>query len=221
MSVVLVDLSIHGARIEHHTQITAGAEARLDFEWEGRPISLESTVVRSKLERFSGGADGLMVYHSGLFFRRSVPEFERVLREMITWYITRAIDEQKANARGDQPSSVEHMPIFRAGVLAANHSEVADSLQMSALLPTSRIVKESSFICCRLVRNQWKRTRTTDPGQPEDGFTLSSAEDEAQIDVLCDTYRNSDEEGRRLIRMLAEMSIVDGERMSPPRQFEP
>ena len=219
MSVVLIDISIHGARIEHHTQINAGAEGRLNFEWEGRPISLESTVVRTKLERFSGGADGLMVYHSGLFFRKSSPEFERVLREMITWYITRAMEEQKANARGDEPPSVEHMPIFRSGVLAANHSDVAQSLEMSSLLPAARIVKESSYISCRLVRNQWKRTRTTDPGQPEDGFTVSSAEDEAQIEVLCDTYRISDEEGRRLIRMLAEMSIVDGERMS--RRFEP
>jgi hypothetical protein len=220
MSVVLVDVSLHGARIEHPDQLSSGAELRLTFEWEGHSISLDTTVVRTRLERFSTGADGLTVYHSGLFFRKSSPEAEKVLKEMIAWYITRAIDEQKANARGFDPPSVEHMPIFRAGVLAANRSDVSDSMEMSALLPTSRIVKESSFITFRLVRGSWKRTKSTDPGQPEDGFTVSASEDAGQIEILCDTYSKADEEGRRLIRLLAEMSIAEGENVAS-RRFEP
>lgn len=220
MSVVLIDISIHGARVEHNIQVNTGFEGHLTFEWEGRSLRLDARVVRTKLERMSTGSDALTVYHSGLFFQKSSVESERVLREMITWYITRAMEEQKANARGDLPPSVEHMPIFRAGVLSANRSDVTESMELNALLPTARIVKEGSYICCRLVRNQWKQTRTTDPGQPEDGFTVSSAEDVAQIKTLCDTYEGSDVEGRRLIRVLAEMSIAEGEKMSAPR-FEP
>lgn len=220
MSVVLIDISLGGARVEHHTQIAAGSQLKLAFEWEGRPLVLETSVLRSKLERFSTGPDGLTVYHSGLCFRKSAAESERTLREMISWHITRAMDEQKANARGFQPPSVDHMPIFRSGVLAANRSEVAESLELSALLPAARIVKESAFVCCRLVRNSWKKTRTTDPDQPEEGFTVSAHEDAAQVEVLCETYLRADAEGRRLIRLLAEMSIADGEKLTEGR-FQP
>jgi hypothetical protein len=220
MSVVLVDVSLQGARIEHHVQVTTGLTGRLCFEWEGRPMTLEATVVRTKLERFSTGAEGLTVYHSGLAFRKSAPESERVLRDMIAWHITKAMEEQKSNARGDETPQIEHMPIFRAGVLAANRADVTESVGMSALLPTSRIVKESAYVCCRLVRNIWKKTRTTEPAQPEDGFTVSATEEPTQIEMLCDTYRQSDVEGRRLIRMLAEMSIADGEKLTT-RPFEP
>jgi hypothetical protein len=220
LSVVLIDISLGGARVEHHTQITSGSHLRLSFEWEGRQMQLEATVLRSKLERFSSGADGLTVYHSGLCFRKSSKESEKALREMISWHITRAMEEQKANARGYQPPSIEHMPIFRSGVLAANRSEVAESVELSSLLPASRIVKESAYICCRLVRNAWKKTRTTDPEQPDDGFTVSAYEDVSQIEILCDTYRLADEEGRRLIKTLAEMSIAEGEKLTQDR-FNP
>ena len=47
----------------------------------------------------------------------------------------------------------------------------------------------------------------TSPLQPEDGFTVASWEDEAELETLCRTYETSDDEGRQLIRLVAELSV--------------
>src|SRR5213075_3196580 len=66
--VTVIDISILGARIEHHTPLTAGAFSRLAFTWEGEEIVTECRIARSRLERFSTGANGMTICHSGLEF---------------------------------------------------------------------------------------------------------------------------------------------------------
>jgi len=217
--VVLVDISVLGARVEHHVPLLAGAFTRLIFEWEERPIALECRIVRSRLERFSAGPDGLTVYHSGLEFRDVPAESKRRLREMIGGFISRALEEQKLNARGVVPlHDVTKMPIFRfGGQLTAN---VKDKEVGARLLPTSRVAKEKGYVCYALENNQWRRKRTHDPGQPAAGFTISAEEDHTQAEMLCETYRLADAEGRRLIQLFAQLSIVEGEGSAAGR-FDP
>lgn len=88
------------------------------------------------------------------------------------------------------------------------------------LLPTSRVARETGYICYALDNNNWRRKRTHDPGQPSDGFTISAVEDRSQAELLCDAYRKSDRDGRKLIQLFAQLSIVEGEGISPGR-FEP
>src|ERR1051325_514491 len=75
--VVLVDISVLGARVEHHTPLAAGNRAHLTFRWDDSEIVADCRVVRSRLERFSVGSDGLTVYHSGLEFQDLVPDTQR------------------------------------------------------------------------------------------------------------------------------------------------
>lgn len=217
--VVLVDISVLGARVEHHVPLMAGAYSRLSFAWDDRPIALECRIVRSRLERFSAGADGLTVYHSGLEFQDVPPAIKARLKEMIGGFISRALEEQKLNARGVHPQhDVAKMPIFRfGGQLTAN---ARDKDAGARLLPTSRMVKETGYVCYALENDHWRRKRTHDPGQPSAGFTISADEDHTQAELLCDAYRRSDAEGRRLIQLFAQMSIVDGEGIAGGR-FEP
>ena len=217
--VVLVDISVLGARVEHHVPLIAGAYTRLSFEWDDRPVMLECRIVRSRLERFSAGADGLTIYHSGLEFQNVGPVSKARLKEMIGGFISRALEEQKLNARGVVPQhDVTKMPIFRfGGQLTAN---VKDKEVGARLLPTSRVAKEKGYVCYALENNQWRRKRTHDPGQPHDGFTISAAEEQTQAELLCEAYRQADGDGRRLIQLFAQMSIVDGEGMTAGR-FEP
>ena len=42
--------------------------------------------------------------------------------------------------------------------------------------------------------------------QPPDGFTVGAHEVEEELQALCQTYEVADEEGRRLIRLVAELS---------------
>lgn len=216
--VVLVDISVLGARVEHHMPLTAGARARLSFTFDDEEIFTECRIVRSRLERFSVGADGLTVYHSGLEFEATPGEMKERLKQMIARFITRALEEQKMNARGEVPQhDVENMPIFRyGGQLSANSKDVAQTVGETAL-PTSRIAKETGYICYHLENNTWRKKRTHDPGQPLEGFTISANEDRAQAELLCEAYSRSDKEGRRMIQLFAQLSIVEGEGISPGR----
>ena len=63
-TVRLLDLSSHGARIEHPIPFGVGNRRRLEFLCEGDRITIESEIVRSRLERNGGGA----VFRTGLRF---------------------------------------------------------------------------------------------------------------------------------------------------------
>lgn len=220
--VVLVDISVLGARIEHHVPLgtTTGNTANLAFRWEDEDVAVDCRVVRSRLERFSVGADGLTVYHSGLEFKEPTNTVRSTLKRIIGGFIARALYEQKLNARGVVPTSVEKMPIFRQGQLTENRADVAEAIGSSAL-PTARIAKQTGYICFQLEKNRtWKKKRTHDPGQPAEGFTVSADEDQLQVQMLCDAYERSDLDGRKMIQLFAQLSIIEGEGVEPGR-FEP
>lgn len=221
VQVVLVDISLLGARVEHHVPIQAGARTELSFVWDDEEITTECRVVRSRLERFSVGADGLTIYHSGLEFDAITADTKKRLKKMIGKFIAAALEEQKLNARGVIPEhDLEKMPIFRhGGQLTANTKDVAAAAG-SVALPIARIAKETGYICYHLENNTWRKKRTHDPGQPNEGFTISATEDRAQADLLCDAYLKSDKEGRKMIQLFAQLSIMEGEGISPGR-FEP
>ncbi|HEV7767191.1 MAG TPA: hypothetical protein VGQ76_19475 [Thermoanaerobaculia bacterium] len=218
--VVLVDISVMGARVEHHVPLIAGAYSQLTFHWNDEKIGVDCRIVRSRLERFSAGSDGMTVYHSGLEFERLIPEARARLKGMIGGFISRALEEQKLNARGVLPEhDVSRMPIFRFGQLTANDKD--KQISGSALFPTSRVARETGYICYGLENNSWRRKRTHDPGQPIEGFTISATEDHAQVELLCQAYQRSDRDGRRLIQLCAQLSIMEGEDAIVAGRFEP
>ncbi|MBV9495502.1 MAG: PilZ domain-containing protein [Acidobacteria bacterium] len=218
--VVLVDISVLGARVEHHTPLSAGNRAHLSFSWDESEIMADCRVVRSRLERFSVGSDGLTVYHSGLEFENLPGDTRSRLKEMIGGFISRALEEQKLNARGVIPTHLEKMPIFRRGGLLTSDSKDVKEIVGTSALPTARVMADSGYVCYSLVHNSWKKKRTHDPGQPADGFTISALEDPEQCSLLCDAYVMSDPSGRRLIQLFSQLSIVEGEGI-PPGRFEP
>lgn len=59
----------------------------------------------------------------------------------------------------------------------------------------------------RRVAGRWQRVSTNVRRQPADGFTISAHESEEQIRLLQLAYDEADEDGRRLIREFAAMSI--------------
>lgn len=217
--VVLVDISVMGARVEHHVPLIAGAYSQLTFRWDDETIVVDCRIARSRLERFSAGPDGMTVYHSGLAFESLSDDTRSHIKAMIGGFITRALEEQKLNARGVLPEhDVSRMPIFRfGGQLTANDKH----LDGSALLPTSRVAKETGYICYALENTSWRRKRTYDPGQPMEGFTISANEDHAQVELLCEAYQQSDRDGRRLIQLCAQLSLMEGEDVAVAGRFEP
>jgi hypothetical protein len=217
--VVLVDLSVMGARVEHHVPLIAGAYSQLTFRWEDLTFSIDCRIARSRLERFSAGTDGMTVYHSGLEFEKLSTEMRTRIKQMISGFIIRALEEQKLNARGVLPEhDVSRMPIFRfGGQLTANEKQV----EGSALLPMSRVANETGYICYGLENTSWRKKRTHDPGQPIEGFTISANEDHAQVELLCQAYQKSDRDGRRLIQLCAQLSLMEDDGVIVAGRFEP
>ena len=69
--------------------------------------------------------------------------------------------------------------------------------------------KDAQFLCYRFENNAWTKRRVFLPEQPNSGFTVARGEDNEEIQRLCRVYAASDEEGRRLIRLFAELSVSD------------
>lgn len=216
--VALVDLSVLGARVEHHSSLPAGTHTRLSFLWDDEPIGVECRIVRSRVERFSTGSEGLTVYHAGVEFENVDESTRERIKSLIATFISRALQEQKLNARGAVPQhDVAKMPIFRhGGQLTANARDRKDAAGGTAM-PITRVTGDTGYVCYLLEHKTWRKKRTHDPGQPTEGFTISALEDSQQAELLCDAYLRSDSEGRRMIQLFAQLSIVEGEENASAR----
>jgi hypothetical protein len=164
----------------------------VSFEWEGQPIELQCQVTDNTLFRLAKSTEEKSVYHAGLHITDGTAESRQVLRQLVADCVARALDEQKANARGIPATAAQ---IFQSG-------------------------KGTDFIRCELVDGTWRRTTTNRPEQPANGFTISAEEDHDQIEMLCQTFQNADAAGRKLIQTMAEMSISKSEGV-PTRRYNP
>ena len=191
--VYIVDASLNGLRIAHQgTLPPIGQECVLTFEWEEHPIELQCRVTRSTLHKLAKDKNDKSIYHAGLSIEESRGDSFNALRRMVSDVVARALDEQKANARGIPAQAAQ---IFQTG-------------------------KGSEFLRFEMVNGAWRRTTTTRPDQPANGFTISAEEDREHVEMLCQTFESADSEGRRLIRLMAELSISKVEGI-PTRRYTP
>jgi len=191
--VYLVDLSMTGLRVAHKDPLPkVGGVCTLTFNWEGRRMALQCEVVRTIVAKAATTNFEKTLYHTGLAIVSKDMLAERTLREIVETCVARAMDEQKANAKG--------LPAI-----------AAQSFQTG---------KNDSLVRCELRGTQWTKTSTSDSRQPDNGFTVSADETPAKIDMLCRAYAMGDADGRRLIRTFAALSISKSEGI-PTRRYAP
>lgn len=217
VDVVMMDFSLRGARLESHVPFKVNSELKIHFDWGDEQVNLDSDVVRCKIDITSEGK----IYNTGVLFNTDTKEAAK-LREIISRQLERALEEQKANARGELAEILEHMPIFSiGGTLTANPKQVAEAYEgKSALLPWTRIARRRGYVKFALENERWRKIRTSDPTQPMEGFTVWAYEDEDHLEKLKRVYQNSDDETRSLIRMCAELSLNADDSL-PPQRFNP
>jgi hypothetical protein len=191
-TVYLIELSVIGFRIAHEARYAPNEPHELTIDWQGTPIRLICAIARTSLWRLAKSLGERSVYHSGLKIVERPGDADRHLRELVAERIIRAIDEQKANARGVPP-------------LAAYMYQPA---------------KGDLYRRCELIDGVWRKTETIRAAQPPNGFTVSVEVDPRQVDILCATWEHTTLEGRRLTQLLAELSISKGEGI-PTRRYEP
>ncbi|MBI2214527.1 MAG: PilZ domain-containing protein [Acidobacteria bacterium] len=189
--VFILDLSINGARVAHqHPQLATSSEF-LRFEWQGAELAFESEVLRTSADSTKIGST--TVWESGLFFLEAVGGSDRTIRELLADQILRVLDERKANARGIPP-------------IAATYVKTGG--------------REGGYVIWRLAGGQWRSTASEKADQPADGFTVSARESSDQVQMLRETYENSDFEGRKMIRKMAELATSTPEGVAT-RKFQP
>lgn len=109
------------------------------------------------------------------------------LRTLIAASAADVLRAMEANARGD-----------RSGNMLGD-----DTITAAWQLPIT------GYVCWTLEEGKgWRSRVSTLPEQPENGFTISAAESEEQVEMLRRTYENGDPEARRMTRMLAEISVT-------------
>lgn len=191
--VFVVDVSLGGIRIAHQEPLSkAGTSCTVRFEGNAGAIVLPCVVVRTVIHREARHAGDRVVYHSGLQIVAEDRWAVQPLRDLIGYYIERALDEQKANARGIPATAALSFQTGKAG----------------------------DFLRFELVAGSWRRTPTKEDRQPLNGFTVSAAESDESVAMLCEAYEVGTNDARKLIRTMAELSISKSEGI-PTRRYEP
>ncbi|MGH9456734.1 MAG: PilZ domain-containing protein [Thermoanaerobaculia bacterium] len=184
--VTLNDVSMSGAGVEHQNSLQVGAKGRLSFAWNGETINVSCTVLRCKLVGFVTGRDRAAVYATGVAFDGADVTPDHPIRQMIEACVRRALDEQIANARG----TGSHAPLLQGDGKKAS--------------------RDAGYISLRFDKGRWRKAKTQNPEQPAEGFTVRAAEDPDQLDLLCALYEKSEDAMRTMIRLLAQLSVMEG-----------
>jgi len=188
----VLEISVVGILIAHEGKIAAGSTHDLLIDWDGAKLDFSCRVARSTLWRLAKAAGEKSIYHTGLKILEAGGDSSTRLRELLAERIIRALEEQKANARGIPPLAAY---MYQPG-------------------------KGELYRRCELIDGTWRKSETIRATQPANGFTISADIDPAHVDMLCRTWEMTTPEGRRLTQMLAELSISREEGV-PVRRYVP
>ena len=191
--VFILDISRSGVRVAHQESLGAqGERYPIEFEWDGRYIVFDATLTHTRAHRVGAASYARSVYHSGFTIASIAPRSEAALREMIAWHVERALDEQKANARG--------IPAVAARSFQTGHGR--------------------EYVRHVFSGGHWHEVHTTEPRQPSNGFTISAAESPQEVLMLRSAWESGDAAARAVIRKMAELSISRAEGI-PTRRYTP
>lgn len=188
----VLEISVVGILIAHEGKLAPGTTHTLKLDWDGAMLEFVCRVARSTLWRLAKSAGERSIYHSGLRIMQAQGDSSLRLRELLAERIIRALEEQKANARGIPPLAAY---MYQPG-------------------------KGELYRRCELIDGVWRKSETIRPQQPPNGFTISADIPPAQVEILCRTWEMTTPEGRRLTQMLAELSMDQREGV-PVRRYEP
>lgn len=177
--VIIMEIGILGARMRHPEPL-ASEYLELRFEWQGRPVRMKCEVVRTmKL-----GEPAERMLQSGVRFLAAIDDSGDHLRTMLGELVSKELELRRATP---------------AGAVAIETIDGDNTVRG----------KDASFLSYRLERGAWTRRRVFLPEQAATGFTVASGEDSSEMSRLCRVFEASDEEGRRLIRLFAELSVSE------------
>lgn len=185
VKVFLVDVSVKGLRVMHQEDIgRVSAECVVRAEWDGHPMTLHCTIVRTAMHKPADRKGERTLYHSGLALDHAAAASSRTLRRLVEHHVERALDEQKANARGIPP-------------LAAQSVKTGT--------PTTYVRHE-------YIAGRWREVMTATANQPDNGFTICATTTPAEVDMLRRAYETATSAADlAMIRRMAALSVSAAE----------
>lgn len=187
-TVSIVEVGVLGARIRHEAPFDT-PRADLRFAHDDSEIVMRCEVVRTLDANLARYPEGGLV--SGLRFVAAVGDSGDHLRAMLSRLVVPAIE--------------------------GRHDTSATRLRIRTV-DGDKTVRgvDAQFLSFRLDNGTWRKRHVFLPEQPSAGFTVARGEDAQEMQRLCTVYEASDDEGRRLIRLFAELSVSDALQI-PPR----
>lgn len=130
---------------------------------------------------------------SGLRFLAALDDSGDRLRNMLSRLVTKALETRYDNS--------------------------ATRMKIRQMIDGDKTVRgtDANFVSYRHEDGAWKRRHVFLPEQPAIGFTVARGEDVDEMRRLCEVYEASDDEGRRLIRLFAELSVSSALKIPPSR----
>jgi hypothetical protein len=179
-AVSILEVGVLGARLQHADPFPS-PRAELRFSYADGEIAMRGESVRtfeSTHTKYPGA--GL---ESGIRFVAAIGESGDHLRAMLADLVQKALQN-----RGESSAS---------------------RLNIKRPLDPDKTVRgrDAQFTSYRLEDRGWKKRAVFLPEQPAAGFTVARDEDPDEMRRLCEVYEASDGEGRRLIRLFAELSV--------------
>jgi len=181
-NALILDVGVGGTFIEHYGTFESGQRFRLVFRWKAEDVEFLCEVRRSEVVRGSGES---AVSHTGARFVQAIGDSEDRLQDMMATFVGRVLAAQKINASGNGATETE---------------------TILAQLGGARRARTRGYMLYRYANGKWFREPTDSPEQPAYGFTVAAYEDEEELETLCRAWEIADDEGRQMIRLVAELS---------------
>ena len=177
--VSILEVGVLGARV-HHAEPLDIKYAELRFAYNDVAIALKCELIRTFASRHSPYPD--TGQESGLRFLAAIGESGDHLRAMLSELVVKEFESSRP-------------PMPKAATIDGDKTVRG---------------RDARFMCFRLdPKAGWTKRRVFLPEQPTAGFTVAANEDTEEMQRLCAVYESADEEGRRLIRLFAELSVSD------------
>jgi hypothetical protein len=177
----LVDLSPGGARIRHSVGLRRGTRTRVRLTWRDEKITVTAVVLASRVVGLTRPADGATVFETRV-------EFQDLSR----------------HERGVLDHLLGALQNHLLWTCVANMNGWHDDLPSSGPMQSH----SSSYLQCRRIGNSWSRKWTADGTLPRNGFVVPATTPTEEIELLCQTFEQLDDDGRHLLRLMCEAAIV-------------
>ena len=118
--------------------------------------------------------------------------------------------EAKVEFTGDTALLSDLIAISASEVLRAQQANMDGDREANVIgdqtLTSASVLHGLGYVTWTFEEGEWRKRKSLLPDQPDNGFTVASAESPEQVEMLRQTWEKGDDEARKMTRMLAELS---------------